>query len=211
MSDSRNSGPDPLSAAPARVRNRNRGLLVAILLLFFGSMLFAGILRFSGWMPEGRKNNGTLLDPPLDLRQVSPSLRDGGAYPWNPDARTWRIAVAPPAGCGDGGCAELVARLDTTWRLFGKDADRVDVLWVCGTSACLPPESAPRPRTLRVLRPESRLQDALSAAPDASGTGAGSGMSVYVIDPNGFVILRYPAGFDPVELREDMVKLLKLI
>ena len=33
---------------------------------------------------------------------------------------------------------------------------------------------------------------------------------VYVIDPNGFVILRYPAGFDPADLRSDVARLLKL-
>jgi cytochrome oxidase Cu insertion factor (SCO1/SenC/PrrC family) len=33
---------------------------------------------------------------------------------------------------------------------------------------------------------------------------------VYVVDPNGFVILRYAAGSDPGDLRSDLAKLLKL-
>jgi hypothetical protein len=37
------------------------------------------------------------------------------------------------------------------------------------------------------------------------------GVPVYVIDPNGFVILRYPPGFDPSGLRADLAKLLKLM
>jgi hypothetical protein len=32
-----------------------------------------------------------------------------------------------------------------------------------------------------------------------------------VIDPNGFVVLRYAPGFDPVGLRADVAKLLKLL
>ena len=36
------------------------------------------------------------------------------------------------------------------------------------------------------------------------------GVPVYVIDPNGFVILRYAPGFDPAGLRTDVAKLLKL-
>ena len=36
------------------------------------------------------------------------------------------------------------------------------------------------------------------------------GLPVYVIDPNGFVILRYAAGSDPGDLRSDLAKLLKL-
>jgi hypothetical protein len=37
------------------------------------------------------------------------------------------------------------------------------------------------------------------------------GLPVYVIDPNGFVILRYAPGFDPAGLRADLAKLLKLM
>lgn len=214
----------PVDSKPldTRTRNRNRALLITILLMFFGSMLVAGALRFSGWMPEGRKNHGTLLEPPTDLRAVVPSLVDGGEYHWNPDERIWRIAVAPPTDCG-AACATLAGQLDTVWRLFGKDADRVHVLWVCGTASCMPPADAPRPRTLQLLQPDPRLRAALSSgAGTVDGAAAVDGAvavdgaaahatSVYVIDPNGFVILRYPPGFDPVDLRADMVKLLKLI
>ena len=37
-----------------------------------------------------------------------------------------------------------------------------------------------------------------------------SGVPVYVIYPNGFVVLRYPPGFDPAGLRTDLARLLKL-
>jgi hypothetical protein len=37
------------------------------------------------------------------------------------------------------------------------------------------------------------------------------GVPVYVIDPHGFVILRYPPGFDAGGLYKDVAKLLKLI
>ena len=40
--------------------------------------------------------------------------------------------------------------------------------------------------------------------------GDPAGIPVYVIDPNGFVILRYAPGFDPVDLRTDVARLLKL-
>jgi hypothetical protein len=191
-------------AVDDRARSRNRSFLIAIFVMFFGSMLLAGILRFSGWQPEGRKNHGELLEPPGDLREVALVLADGGEYRWPSEERAWRIVAAPPADCG-GRCAELARGLDTVWRLFGKDADRVHVLWICGAESCMPPADA-RPRTLRVVQPDPRLAAAL---PRAEATP--EGMPVYVIDPNGFVILRYPPGFDPAGLRADVAKLLKLI
>jgi len=36
-----------------------------------------------------------------------------------------------------------------------------------------------------------------------------AGYPVYLIDPDGFVALHYPAGFDPSGLRKDLAKLVK--
>ncbi|MFC0679467.1 hypothetical protein ACFFGH_16645 [Lysobacter korlensis] len=184
-------------------RNRNRAVLLIIVVLFLGSLALAGALRFSGWRPSGMKNNGELLDPPGDLRTVVPRLAGGSEYRWNPIERTWRIAVAPPADCGDE-CAKLARQVDTVWQLFGRDADRAHVLWICPTSPCTYPAGAPQPATLRLVEPSDALRAGLPRA------GTSGGVPVYVIDPNGFVILRYAPGFDPAGLRADMAKLLKL-
>ncbi|MEO6169684.1 MAG: hypothetical protein ABIO84_01910 [Lysobacter sp.] len=179
-------------------------MLVAIAVLFFGSMLVAGALRFSGWQPEGRKNHGELLQPPTDLRELVPQLAVGGAYAWNPGERTWRIALAPPANCGEE-CKRLAHDIDTVWRLFGKDADRVHVLWICDAPGCLPPADAQVPRTLRQVVDAAQWTSRLPGLIDPAG------VPVYVIDPNGFVVLRYAPGFDAGGLRADLAKLLKLI
>ncbi len=186
-----------------RQRNRNRGLLLLLLAMFFGSMLVAGLLRFSGWRPTGTKNHGELLQPPGDLRAVVPQLAQGGEYRWKAGERTWRIAVAPPADCGQE-CVELAREIDTVWQLFGKDADEVHVLWVGAV-----PAGAPRPATLRELRPSPELTAAFPRM-DVTAAQGQPRVPVYVIDPYGFVILRYPPGFDPAGLRADLAKLLKL-
>ena len=56
------------SQLPTAQRDRNRALLVLIVVLFLGSALVAGALRFSGWRPTGMQNKGELLDPPADAR-----------------------------------------------------------------------------------------------------------------------------------------------
>lgn len=178
--------------------NRNRFVLVAIFAIFFGAFALAGILRFSGWRPAGMKNHGELLQPPGDLRALSPTLADGRAYPWNPVERTWRIVVAPPPACGDA-CVTLSRQIDTVWQLFGRNADHVEVLWLGE-----PPAAAKRGPELRVLKDDPALRAALPRLNDPAG------MPVYVVDPNGFVVLRYAPGFDPSHLRQDMSRLLKL-
>ena len=193
----------------ARRNRRGRMMLLGIAGLFFGSMLIAGLLRFSGWRPEGSNVHGELLQPPVDLREHAPRLLDGTPYAWNPPARTWRIAVAPPADCG-ADCEKLATDLDKVWRLMGRNADHVDILWVCADAACAVPAPLDQDRTLRRLRPDPAWRNALPRVDD-KGEGAGRGVPVYLLDPNGFVILRYPPGTDPGGLRADLAKLLKLI
>jgi len=186
--------------APDAARTRGRLMLIALFVLFFGSALGAGVLRLTGWMPPGLKNHGTLLQPPVDLRQSPPRLAGGGEYAWNPAARTWRIvAVAPPGAACDDACAQLLARLDQVWRLFGHNADQVEILWL----GPLPP-GAPALPELHRLEEDPALRAALPGVADPAG------IPLYVIDPNGFVILRYPPGADPAGLRADVAKLLKL-
>ena len=182
-------------------RRRNRGMLVALFLLFFGGMLVAGLLRFSGWRPEGAKNKGEMLQPYGDLRDYAPTLIDGGAYGWKDEPRIWRI-VAMPRDC-DGAraaeCTRLLADFDKVWRLMTKDADRVHVLW----AGELPPGTPPM-REVRQLRADDGLRAGLVRWDDAGGDAA------WLVDPNGFVVLRYAPGFDPGDLRTDLARLLKI-
>ncbi|WP_434031648.1 hypothetical protein [[Pseudomonas] boreopolis] len=186
------------TAMPRSVK-RGRRMLIALFVLFFGSMFVAGALRFSGWQPAAMRNHGELLSPPGDLRALTPQLAGGGDYAWAPSERLWRIALAPPADCVQA-CLALAEDLDKVWQLLGHNADKVHVLWI-GT----PPAGLPALPELRVVRDDPRLRRQLPRLDEAGG------VPVYVIDPNGFVILRYAPGFDPAGLRADLAKLLKLM
>ena len=190
-----------LTPAQLAVRRRNRNMLVALFVVFFGGMLVAGLLRFSGWRPEGSKNRGEMLQPYGDLREYTPTLADGSAYGWKDEPRIWRI-VAMPRDCDTiraTECARLLADFDKVWRLMTKDADRVHVLWA-GT---MPPGVAV-PEEVRLVRADDGLRAGLVRWDDAGGDAA------WLVDPNGFVVLRYAPGFDPGDLRTDLARLLKI-
>ncbi len=194
-----NSNPPlPSSSEAARIR-RGRWILVLIFLLFFGTIFGAGVLRFSGWQPQGTKAHGEMLRPAVDARAVVPKLADGSDYAWQPAERMWRIVVAPPANCGSE-CLKLAKDLDVVWQLFGNNADHVEILWVGPR-----PAGTPNTASLRQLQSTPELLAALPRVNDPAG------VPVYVIDPNGFVILRYAPGTDPGFIRTDVSKLLKLI
>jgi hypothetical protein len=85
------------------------------------------------------------------------------------------------------------------WQLFGHRADNVEILWLGK-----PPAEVQGFPALRVLAPQPSLRATLPAVDDPAGT------PVYVIDPNGFVIMRYAPGFELAGLRKDLATLLKL-
>lgn len=192
-----------MTPTPAQVR-RNRMLLLAIAALFFGSLLLAGILRFSGWHPPATRAHGELLQPPSDLRKVTPLESNGNPYRWTPAQRNWRIVLAPPSDCAQA-CVQLGRQLLTVWQLMGADAEHLQVLWIGE-----PPPGLPRGGALHILRSDPVLLAGLPRLQPAPGE-ARDGVPVYVVDPNGFVVLRYAPGFDPAGLRADLAKLLKLM
>ena len=100
--------------------------------------------------------------------------------------------------CGQAGTT-LASRIGVVRQLFGRDAGDVDVLWLGEL-----PATAARANGFHALRDDPALRAALPRANDPAG------VPVYVVDPNGFVILRYAPGFDPSHLRQDLSRLLKL-
>jgi hypothetical protein len=190
--------PDPgPPAAPPRSQLRSRLTLLLIAAMFFGSFGIAAILRFAGWTPSGHRNVGELVQPPRALGPAPLRLADGGAYAWAPQDNRWAVLAVPAAGCTVA-CARTLDALHRVWLLQGRKADRLDVLWAGAL-----PEGAPAFRRLVRLQAEPRL---LAALPEPSRADA---LPVYLVDPDGYVVLHYRAGFDPAGLRKDLGKLLK--
>ena len=178
-------------------RNRARLTLLFLVVLFAAPVLIAVGLHWSGWEPTQTRNHGELLRPPPELGTYSLRRADGSPYAWEPAARRWRIVVAPPPDCADT-CVELIAGLDKVWQLQGRHADRLDVLWL----GAVPNDAAP----FRRFVPLQTQADFVAALPGNASQGA---PTVYLLDPRGFLVMRYAPGFDLAGLREDVARLLK--
>jgi len=180
---------------PRKLRSRLVLLLVAA--MFLGSFAVAATLFFGGWKPAQTRNVGEMLDPYPDLRDVALLHADGRPFDWEPLERRWHVIVAPPADCG-APCVQLLDALDRVRRSEGRHADRLRVLWVGDL-----PAGAPAFEGLVPLRANAALQARL---PDVARADA---LPVYLADPNGWLVLRYPPGFEPAGLRKDLGRVLK--
>jgi hypothetical protein len=180
-------------------RKRSRLMLVLLAVLFAAPVVAAIVLHAIGWEPTKTRNHGTLLQPPPDLRAMQLQRADGTRYEWEPQARRWRIAVVPPALC-DRVCVDLVSSLDKVWQLQGRRADRLDVLWFGEL-----PADAVAFRRLVPMKPDAAF---VASLPDADADARGQ-PPLYLIDPSGFLAMRYAPGADVAGVREDVARLLK--
>ena len=174
-------------------RTRSRLVPLLIAAMFAAPFVAALYLYYTDWQPGRTKNYGELIHPVRDLRDVRFTRADGSRFEWHHEDHVWRVLVAPPPRCG-ASCVELADKLRRIWVGLGNHAGNVQVLWI----------GPPPPDGFRTLVPLFADSSLAAKLPDASRVDA---IPVYVVDPSGYLILRYAPGFNPRDLRRDLTQL----
>ena len=179
-------------------RTRNRIGLVLILLLFAAPLVTAYVLNAFGWRPAGMRNYGTLIEPPQDLTTARIVYTDGKAILWKDDAWSWTVFAIPGASCAQA-CIERIDELRRARLTLNQNAYRVNVVVLDANV----PASA-----IEAMKPVVRARDAdekLAAYRPATSDD----VAAVLVDPHGFLILSYPAGYDGNLLKKDLARLIK--
>ena len=178
--------------------NRKRFGLVLIVLLFAAPIAIAYVLNAFGWRPSGMRNYGTLIEPPQDLTAARFVLDDGKPLEWKDAEWSFTLIALPGPDCA----AKCLARIDELRRArltLNQNAYRVRVVVL---DANLPASA------LEPMKPVERARDAdekLSAYRPAKNDD----VAALLVDPHGFLILSYPAGYDGNLLKKDLARLIK--
>lgn len=179
-----------------------RAVLAVLALLFFGPLVVAWIwfFHFEEQYP-GTVNKGELIDPPVAigeayLRELRLHAGDADetAQPFSDD---WSIVLLAPRSC-EMECEQALYLTRQVRIRLNKDADRVQRVLLAGEGVEYPAEQHP---DLRVFAADAAaLAPFVNAAPDAR---------IWLVDPRGFLMMSYPAGFTPEMLHADLKRLLK--
>ncbi len=174
---------------------RSRLKLGLIALLFLLPFVIAVGLRFGGWEPPRTRNFGELLEPPLPMHGIGATRSDDGRpWSWENTEHEWTLLARVPATCA-ADCRERLDMLPRVRESLGRHAGRLHLFRIAGNGT----DAVPLP----ALRLDGALPGPLAAPLD------GEQPEVALIDPHGFLVLHYPAGFDPSELRKDLGRLLR--
>jgi hypothetical protein len=174
---------------------RNRAQLLLIAALFLLPFTAAVLLRFGGWQPPQTRNHGELLQPPLPMTEVRAQLDDGSAWPLGNLDREWSLLIRLPAACQQA-CRERLELLPRVREAQGRHAGKL-FLFV------LDPLDQPLPEPIRPLHLQGNLPAPLRDRPE------GELPALWLVDPNGFLVMHYQPQFDPSGLRRDLSRLVR--
>lgn len=179
-------------------QNRKRLGLALIVLLFAAPIVTAYVLNAIGWRPSGMRNYGTLVEPPQDLTTARLLLDDGKPLGWKDDEWSWTLVALTAPGCAER-CLERIDELRRARLTLNQNAYRVRIVVLDET---LPGSALDR------LKPVQRARDGDARLADWRPKTDGD-VAAVLIDPHGFLVLSYPAGYDANRLRKDLARLIK--
>jgi hypothetical protein len=149
---------------------------------------------------------GELIQPPVPMPTVALFGPAGEALAEDPLRRRWTLVYVTGEGCGES-CQRI---LFETWQvryLLHRDLDRVRRILVYTGAPPDPGFVAERHPDLLVADGTAADAPALLAALPPS---AASGDAVYLIDPLGNLMMRFPVTGTWQDMHKDLKKLLKL-
>jgi hypothetical protein len=181
--------------------------LVGIIILFAMPVFLAYGLTLWGWQPKAQKNNGQLLNPAQDFRQTLAKSSTGEIVPWGDPSGDWHVLALMPEKAEDcsQACAIMIDSLQRIWLGLGRHANRVHV-WYEGDLDSKGLAALAQFPQARVLAFQNRP---FAKVGGSTTVDALLPFDVYVIDPHGYLILRYVAGSDPLGLRKDLKRLVR--
>ncbi|MFM2119327.1 MAG: hypothetical protein RL722_795 [Pseudomonadota bacterium] len=190
--------------APARSRGR---LVMLLILLACAAPVVASYFTYYVWKPEGRSNYGRLIQPSLSLpppEQLALRGEDGQSV--NPQSLRgqWLLVVVAPGSC-DSQCEHLLYAQRQLRETLGKEKDRVDRVWLVEGDSPIRAELRGAMAGATVLH-GSREQIAAWLQPQE---GHALEQHLYLVDPMGEWMMRFPPRFDPPRVKKDLERLLR--
>jgi hypothetical protein len=197
--------PDMSAASPDAARTRMGRIKMLLMLLVAASPVIASYFTYYVVRPDARKNYGELIEP---LRPIPEGLQgintQGQAVTLQSLTHQWLFVSVADSQC-DERCQNHLYLQRQLREGLGKDKDRMDWVWLRTGDAALSPVLQEATRTAVVLHmPESDIASWLQPA-----AGYTLADHLYVVDPMGNWMMRFPANAEPKRMRSDLSRLLR--
>lgn len=180
----------PQSAAVAERTKKGRWKMLLVLLLC-ASPVIASYVTYYFIRPEGRRNFGELINPQRVVPNLNANSLSGASVNLQTLAGQW-LLVSVSGGACDAVCQKHLYLQRQMRESLGKEKDRLDWVWFVTDAAALPDALLPALKGATVLRlPAEQITSWMQPA-----AGQQLADHLYLIDPMGNWMMRFPAGLD---------------
>lgn len=182
--------PDGVAQDDARRTFSGRWKMLAVLLVCAAPVI-ASYFTYYVIRPEGRRNFGALIEPQRPMPALAATPLQGPPVTLESLRGQW-LLLAVAGGACDAACENHLYLQRQLREALGKDKDRMDRVWLVSDTAPVRDALLPALSGATVLRVDgAALAQWLQPA-----AGQSLASHLYVVDPMGNFMMRFPAGLD---------------
>src|SRR3990172_11122128 len=163
--------------------------------------VLASYVAYYFWQPAAHVNHGELLEP-RRLPDAKLGLADGTRFEWSRLRGKWVLVTADSGRC-DAFCQQKLIYLRQVRLAQGKETDRIERVWLITDDARPEPALVAQHEGAWLIRGAGN--EFLKLFP-VTGSLADH---IYVVDPLGNLMMRYPRDADPRKMVKDVARLLR--
>lgn len=200
--------PAPAEVADADAHRTRRGRnMMLLVMLLCAAPVIASYFTYYVLRPAGGRNFGDLIEPPVAMPGTQAASLDGKAVPLQDLHGQWLLVTVAGGAC-DKVCENNLYFQRQLRETQGKEKDRIDRVWLVADDAPVAAALQAGLQGAQVLRVDPQ---ALSAwLKPAAGQELAD--HLYVVDPMGNWMMRFPAGMDvhmASKARRDLDRLMR--
>ncbi len=178
----------PLSDAEHKERARKGRWRLLFLALVTASPVLASYFTYYVLQPKGSPQYGELISPTRELPALEVSDENGSKTDLRSLRGQWLMITVADAACDDA-CEKTLYLTRQLHAGLGQERERLDRVWFATGDAKISPTLLQGLQGGRVLRiDEAKLSEWL-----ATETKQPLQQSIYLVDPQGFWMMRFPA------------------
>jgi hypothetical protein len=185
----------------ARSNNFKLYLVIAIC----AAPVIASYLVYFFVRPDARTNYGDLIEPQRPIPALHLQTLDGRAFDATSLKGKWMMLMVADGTCADA-CKDRLYHLRQVRLTTGKDRDRIARVWLIPDREPLSTMVIREYDGTEMLRAN---QKEIAAWLDGGDRDGAYREHIYIVDPLGNLMMRFPVNADPNKTKRDLAKLLR--
>lgn len=181
------------------VQTKNRLTIIFLFLLFFIPVLIAVFMNSSilAYKPSSTKNQGQLVKPPVLIAEYVESL-------WVEELEgIWTLLYRDPEPC-DESCQQMLKNMYKIRLTMGHKADKLQLMALHNRWQ----DSMTKPPNIK-MQSVADLSELSRKLDQLSDNSLGQGKGLYIVAPEGYLMMSYTHDHSPSDIVKDLKLLLK--